>query len=57
MTLPFTTGICTEAELAYTATTYSPNYPLQPGWQSRVVVSTAELSGMTADVASDEEPS
>ena len=48
---PFTTGICTEAELPYTATTYSPLYPLQPGWQQRVVVSTAELSGMSADVA------
>ena len=41
---PFTTGICTDAELPYTATTYSPLYPLQPGWQQRVVVSTAELS-------------
>ena len=28
------------------------NYPLQPGWQQRVVVSTAELSSLPADVAS-----
>ena len=47
---PFTTGICTDAELPYTASTYSPLYPLQPGWQQRVVVSTAELSSMSADV-------
>ncbi len=49
---PFTTGICTDAELAYTATTYSPDYPLQPGWQQRVVVSTSELVNMPGDIAS-----
>ncbi len=52
VTLPFTTGICTEAELPYTATTYSPNYPLQSGWQNRVVVSTTELAGLPGDLTS-----
>ena len=50
--LPFTTGICTDAELPYTASTYSPLFPLQPGWQQPRCRSTAELSGMAADVSS-----
>ena len=41
-TNPFETGICTDAELPYTATTYSPLYPLQSGWQQRFVVATQE---------------
>jgi autotransporter-associated beta strand protein len=52
-TSPFETGICAGAELAYTATTYSPDFPLQSGWQNRVVVCTTEMqTGMPADVAS-----
>ena len=49
----YTTGICTEAELPYTSEDTSPLYPLQPGWQQRVVVSTTDLTfGMPYDVAS-----
>ena len=30
------TGIVTEAELPYTASNYSPDWPLDPGWEDRV---------------------
>jgi autotransporter-associated beta strand protein len=51
-TAPFETGICTDAELPYVADIYSPLYPLQSGWQQRVVVSTTELVSMPgSDIA------
>ena len=50
--IPFTTGMCTAAELPYIWVDTSPLYPLQPGWQQRVVVSTSEIVGVPYDVAS-----
>ncbi len=51
VTTPFTTGICADAELPYTQELTDPLYPLQPGWQNRVVVSTVELNGVSGDLA------
>ncbi len=39
---PFETGICSDAELPYTSQNTSPLYPLQAGWQQRVVVCTGK---------------
>ncbi len=51
VTLSYETGLCTEAELPYTSENTSPLYPLQAGWQQRVVVSNQELTTITNDIA------
>jgi fibronectin-binding autotransporter adhesin len=45
------TGIVSETELPYTAEGTSPNWPLQSGWQSRVVKSVSNDNSISCDTS------